>query len=280
MSSHPPPMPLKRYDLVESFNAMALAGKTNDGKRLPDPVDAKQESAFIGGFDPERLAVNAMLDATKRPPIHDSRQSSPHSRGALPSLPRPPTFVTTGIPSPQTGKQSLTMQHALNLIDTPSRSSLAPSFITSPSRPHSDPLLSPSALAYPSISVGVRSRPQLDITPNRPRAVSVPPSPLSPSTNKNTAQCSSITKTGRQCSRQVKLPSTHSHLDPTPVVYCHQHRDAMYTAQSGFYVRRKSKEDRFVEFSGKRSYSSQLTRSLTQVRLYTTIPPARYPVSA
>ncbi|OAX40337.1 hypothetical protein K503DRAFT_687731 [Rhizopogon vinicolor AM-OR11-026] len=103
-------------------------------------------------------------------------------------------------------------------------------------------------MAHPSISVGVRSRPQLDIAPNRPRATSVPPSPLSPSANKNTAQCSSMTKAGKQCSRQVKLPSTHSHIDPTPVVYCHQHRDAMYTAQTGFYVRQKGKEDRFADY--------------------------------
>ncbi|OAX40345.1 hypothetical protein K503DRAFT_798890 [Rhizopogon vinicolor AM-OR11-026] len=74
------------------------------------------------------------------------------------------------------------------------------------------------------------------------------PSPLSPSGNKNTAQCSSMTKAGKQCSRQVKLPSTHSHVDPIPVVYCRRRRDAMYTAQTGFYARQKGKEDRFVEF--------------------------------
>ncbi|KAG1748918.1 uncharacterized protein EDB91DRAFT_1111390 [Suillus paluster] len=239
MTSYPPPIPPpKRYDLVEAFDAMALAGKPNENKRLHDlpPAGENQASSFIGGFSPEKLAVNAMLDATKRPPIH-SGQSSPHSKGALPPLPKLPTFMT--MPFPQTGKQSLTMQHALNT--TMAR-------VTSPSRPQSDSLLSPGAMAHPSISATVRSRPVLDISPG-PRSASVPPSPLSPSANKNTAQCSGMTKAGKQCSRQVKLPSTHCYIDPMPVVYCHQHRDAMFTAQTGFYVRRKGKEDTFVEFS-------------------------------
>jgi hypothetical protein len=246
MASYPPvPTPPKRYDLVESFNAMALAGKPNETKRLPEsvPTNAKQESGFFAGFNVKRLAANTMLDATKRPPIH-SEHSSSHSRGA----PLPPPDVVS-MPSPQTGKQSLTMQHALNTIDTSSRLLMPPPSMISPSRPHSDSLLSPGVMAHPSISVGVRSRPRLDITPNRPRAASVPPSPSSFSANKNTTQCSGITKSEKQCSRQVKLPSTHSHIDPIPVVYCHQHRDAMYSAQTGFYVRQKGKEDRFVEFS-------------------------------
>jgi len=248
MASYPPPIPPKRYDLIESFDALALAGKPNESKPPPEPVDAKQGKSFIGGFDAERFAVNTMLDATRRPPIYTGH-SSPHSSRPLPPLPMPPAFVT--MPSPQTGKHSLTMQHALNTIDT-SRPPLAPPFITSSSRPHTDPLLAPGPMAHQSISVGVRSRPPLDITPNRPRAASVPPSPSSPSANKNTAQCSSMTKAGKQCSRQVKLPSTHCRLDPTPVAYCHQHRDATYSAQIGFYIRQKGKEDRFVEFSSER----------------------------
>lgn len=223
---------------------MALAGKSNESKPLPDlpPANGKQASGFVGGFHPEKLAVNALLDATKRQPIL-SGQSTPNSKGVLPPLPKPPTF-TVAMPSPQTGKQSLTMQHALN--DT-----MALPDIASSSRPHSDNFLSPGIIAHPSISVGMRPRPALDTKPqSRPRAVSVPPSPLSPSATKNTTQCSSMTKLGKQCSRQVKLPSTHSHVDPIPVVYCHQHRDAMFRAQTGFYVRRKGMADTFVEFSG------------------------------
>lgn len=243
MTSYPPPIPPKRYDLVQAFDAMALAGKSNESKRLPDPLPAngKQASSFIGGFSPDKLAVNSLLDAAKRQPIH-SGQSSPNSKGVLPPLPKPPTFAVA-IPSPQTGKQSLTMQHALNTMPLP--------VIASPSRPHSDSLLSPGIMAHPSISMGMRSRPTLDITPDsRPRATSVPPSPLSPSAIKNTTQCSSMTKLGKRCSRQVKLPSTHSRIDPIPVVYCHQHRDAMFHAQTGFYVRQKGMADTFVEFSG------------------------------
>jgi len=244
MTSYPPPIPPNRYDLVQAFDAMALGAKPTESKRLlPEPV-AKQESSFIGGFNPELLAANTILDATKRPPIHTAQL--PSLSKPLPPLPKPPAFMTT--PSPQTGKQSLTMRHALNTIDTPSRPPLAPPFITSQSR-HSDSHLSLGAMAHPSISTGVRPRPQPDIAPNRPRAASVPLSPLSPSANKNIAQCNSTTKAGKQCSRKVKLPSTHSHIDPIPVVYCHQHRDTTYAAQTGFYVRRKDKEDTFVEFS-------------------------------
>jgi hypothetical protein len=245
MTSYPPPIPLasKRYDLVQAFDAMALAGKSNESKPLPDlpPANGKQASSFVGGFNPEKLAVNALLDATKRQPIH-SGQSTSNSKGVLPSLPKPPTFAVTMPPS-QTGKPSLTMQHALN--------TMAPPVIASPSRPHPDSFLSPGIMAHTSISVGMRSRPALDTTPqSRPRAVSVPLSPLSPSATKNTTQCSSMTKLGKRCSRQVKLPSTHSYIDPIPVVYCHQHRDAMFHAQTGFYVRRKGMADTFVEFSG------------------------------
>ncbi|KAG2752066.1 hypothetical protein P692DRAFT_20830268 [Suillus brevipes Sb2] len=259
MTSYPPPIPLasKRYDLVQAFDAMALAGKSNESKPLPDlpPANGKQASSFVGGFNPEKLAVNALLDATKRQPIH-SGQSTSNSKGVLPSLPKPPTFAVTMPPS-QTGKPSLTMQHALN--------TMAPPVIASPSRPHPDSFLSPGIMAHTSISVGMRSRPALDTTPqSRPRAVSVPLSPLSPSATKNTTQCSSMTKLGKRCSRQVKLPSTHSYIDPIPVVYCHQHRDAMFHAQTGFYVRRKGMADTFVEFS---DHISQYLQRDTQLAL-------------
>ncbi|KAG1868800.1 hypothetical protein C8R48DRAFT_701426 [Suillus tomentosus] len=257
MNSYPSQIPQKRYDLVQAFDAMALAGKPNESKRLPDPLPANgnRASSFIGGFSPERLAVNALLDATKRQPTH-SGQSSPNSKGILPPLPMPPTFVVA-IPSPQTGKQSLTMQHALNTKPLP--------VITPPSHPHSDSLRPPDIMAYPSISVGMRSRPALDITPkSRPRAISVPLSPSSSSATKNTTQCSSMTKLGKRCSRQVKLPSTHSHIDPIPVVYCHQHRDAMFHAQTGFYVRQKGMADTFVEFS---DYIPQYLQRDTQLAL-------------
>ncbi|KAG2075881.1 hypothetical protein BDR04DRAFT_1090645 [Suillus decipiens] len=251
MTSYTPPVPPKRYDLVQAFDAMALAGKSKESKRPPDslPANGNQASSFIGGFSPEKLAVNALLDATKQQPTHNR----PSSTSVLPPLPKPPTFVVA-MPSPHSGKHSLTMQHALDTMAPPV-----------PSRPHPDSLISPGIMAHPSISVGMRPRPALDITPkSRPRAVSVPPSPLSPSAIKNTTQCSSMTKLGKQCSRQVKLPSTHSHIDPIPVVYCHQHRDAMFHAQTGFYVRQKGMADTFVEFS---DYIPQYLQRDTQLAL-------------
>lgn len=257
MTSYAPLIPPKRYDLVEAFDAMALAGKSNESKRLPDPLppNGNRASSFIGGFNPEKLAANALLDATKRQPIHNG-QPIPSSKGVSSPLQNPPTFVVT-MPSPRSGKQSLTMQHALN--------TMAPPVNSSPSCPHSDSFLSPGIMAHPSISVGMRPRPTLDVTPkSRPRAASLPPSPLSPPVFKNTTQCSSMTKLGKQCSRQVKLPSTHSHIDPIPVVYCHQHRDAMFHAQTGFYVRRKGMADTFVEFS---DYIPQYLQRDTQLAL-------------
>ncbi|KAH7889992.1 hypothetical protein F5I97DRAFT_1800626 [Phlebopus sp. FC_14] len=141
------------------------------------------------------------------------------------------------------------MQHALASLgsETPTKRTRAPPLVPPPARP----LLSPAAMAEPSISAAGPARPALNATPSRPRAASSPPSSDSSTslTGKNTLQCGSMTKAGKQCLRQVRLPSTHSYLDPVPVLYCHQHREAMITAQTGFYVRRKGLADRFVEFS-------------------------------
>ncbi|KIJ63261.1 hypothetical protein HYDPIDRAFT_92638 [Hydnomerulius pinastri MD-312] len=148
---------------------------------------------------------------------------------------------------------------------TPTKLGLAPPFATPPPRPNSDSLLSPAAMAQPSISAsGGPSLPALNVTPSRPRASSVPPSPATSTPGKNTVQCRSMTKAGKQCSRQIKLPSTHSYLDPTPALYCHQHKDAMFTAQTGFYVRRSGHADRFVEFS---HYIPQYLQRDTQLAL-------------
>ncbi|KAF8120951.1 hypothetical protein EV363DRAFT_1406710 [Boletus edulis] len=138
------------------------------------------------------------------------------------------------------------MQYALGSMRpvTPTKPALAPPFVTVPPRPRSDPIVSPKAASRPSLSAVTGST--LRVTPSRPRAVSVP---ATSSPGRNTTQCGGTTKTGKQCSRQVKLPATHSHLDPTPVLYCHQHKEFMITAQNGFYVRNAGNPDRFVEFS-------------------------------
>jgi len=69
------------------------------------------------------------------------------------------------------------------------------------------------------------SRPPLDIIPsNRPRIAYVPPSPSSPSSNKNTAQCSSMTKAGRS------TPARSSFLQHTAALTQHLSRIAISTA--------------------------------------------------
>ncbi|KAF8556949.1 hypothetical protein OG21DRAFT_1436234 [Imleria badia] len=253
--------PPKRYDLVESFDALALAGKKPAEKKLPDlpePIrKADHQNTFVGGFSPERLALNAALDSHRRPPLvpplpavnRDSRKAPPPEAKSPPAPPLKQISMPIQMPVPQPGKQSLTMQYVLKSLrtDTPTKPALAPPFVTVPPRPHSDSIVSPKA-AKPSQSAGP-SQPTINVTPSRPRAVSVPPSPATSSPGKNTAQCSGMTKAGKQCSRQVKLPATHSHLDPTPVLYCHQHKEVMITAQTGFYVRKAASADRFVEFS-------------------------------
>ncbi|KAG6379199.1 hypothetical protein JVT61DRAFT_11643 [Boletus reticuloceps] len=236
----PLPVPPKRYDLVESFDALALAGKKPIEKKLPDPPPPGRQpghqNSFVGGFSPEVLALNAALDSHRRPPL---------------VIVSPPSAISMPIPMPvpQASKHSLTMQYALGSMrpDTPTKSALAPPFVTVPPRPRSDPIVSPKAASkLPLSAVTGPSQPTLSVTPSRPRAVSVP-ARYSP--RRNTTQCGGTTKTGKQCSRQVKLPATHSHLDPTPVLYCHQHKEVMITAQTGFYVRNAGNPDRFVEFS-------------------------------
>lgn len=258
-----PPVPPKRYDLVESFDALALAGKKPTEKKLPDPPGPDNHSTFVGGFSPELLAWNAALDSHRRPPLvpphHLNARSAPPPEAKPPPVP-PSKLISMPIPMPvpQPGNQSLTMHYALKSLrtDTPTKPTLAPPFVTVPMRPRSDPIVSPKAARPPQSAVTGPSQPTLNVTPRRPRAVSVPPSPTTSSPGRNTVQCSGMTKAGKQCCRQVKLPATHSHLDPTPVLYCHQHREATITAQTGFYVRKAGNPDRFIEFSRMRNFRS------------------------
>ncbi|KAF9228727.1 hypothetical protein BS17DRAFT_772413 [Gyrodon lividus] len=266
--NRPLPALPKRYDLVESFNALAVAGKEDDGKKLPDPPvsNPDHDSSFIGGFSPERLALNALLDSHRRPPLMPPAVSG---RAAVPAPPlrTPSRSPFISMPIPEVSKQSLTMQHALNSMgpNTPAKAALALPLVTPPSRPHSGPLLSPTAMAQPSISASSGPpHPVLNVTPSRPRASSVPPSPAISSPRSSTTQCSGMTKAGKQCSRQVRLPPVHCHLDPIPALYCHQHKEVMITAQTGFYVRRPGQADRFVEFG---DYIPRYLQTDTQLAL-------------
>jgi hypothetical protein len=283
--NRPLPAPPKRYDLVESFDALALAGKKPTEKKLPGPAppgplsQPDHQSTFVGGFSSELLAVNAALDSRRRPPLQVVPPPSVvNARTAAPPEVKAPTVppskqIPMPIPmhAPQAGKRSLTMQYALKFLrrDTPTKPALAPPFVTVPPRPHSE---SPKATSKPPLSaVTGPSQPPLNVTPSRPRAASVPPSPATSSPGKTTSQCSGMTKAGKQCSRQVKLPATHSHLDPTPVLYCHQHKEVMITAQTGFYVRKAGNVDRFVEFSRMRTLEVKKGdgRLISFRRLYT-----------
>lgn len=248
--SKPLPAPPRRFDLVESFDALALAGKKPIiDKKLPDPPRLINQPAntFVGGFNPESSVA---LVSRPRPPPGNAARAAPPPEARAASKP-----IVMPMPVPQTGKQSLTMQYALKSLrlDTPMKPALAPPFVTVPPRPHSDSIMSPKAGSRPPLSAVTGAHPTINVNPSRPRAVSVPLSPATSSLGKNTAQCSGMTKAGKQCSRQVKLPPTHSHLDPTPVLYCHQHKEVMISAQTGFYVRKVGNPDRFVEFSRMRT---------------------------
>ena len=248
------PAPPKRYDLVESFDALALANKRPTENKLPAPpgpvTQPDHQSTFVGGLSPELLAFNAALDIHRRPPlVPPSPAVNRNTRTAAPPEANPPPVppskqIPNPIPmyAPQAGKRCWMMQYALKFLrrDTP----------TKPPRPRSDSIVSPKTVSKPPLSaVSGPTQPAINVTPSRPRAALVPPSPATSSPGKNTTQCSGMTKAGKQCARQVRPPATHSRLDPMPVLYCYQHKEVMITAQTGFYVRKAGNADRFVEFS-------------------------------
>ena len=65
--NRPLPAPPKRFDLVESFDALALAGKKTHWGEAPRSAWAYQSTRpseyFVGGLSPELLALNAALDS-------------------------------------------------------------------------------------------------------------------------------------------------------------------------------------------------------------------------
>ncbi|KAI6007840.1 hypothetical protein EDC04DRAFT_2781012 [Pisolithus marmoratus] len=145
--------PSRSRDLVESFNALALAGKTDKGpeKILPivplsssralsenAPVlvlsatsdhgddgkhhrrrfsDGKLKEKVIGGFEPVLLAVNKVMDSVRR-------SSSPN--GKVVSGPHPNTPGSIPRPSPQTEQRSRTMQHAFQMMGSPNEPKMTP----------------------------------------------------------------------------------------------------------------------------------------------------------
>ncbi|KAI6009392.1 hypothetical protein F5J12DRAFT_823253 [Pisolithus orientalis] len=134
---HQSSKPSRNRDLVESFNALALAEKSDKGpgkiltdaplsssRALSENVpalnlsatadygddqkhrsrwfsDGKSKKRLIGSFEPVLHAVNKVMDSVRRP-------SSPYPNTPGP-MPRP---------RPQTEQRSRTMQHALQMIDS------------------------------------------------------------------------------------------------------------------------------------------------------------------
>ena len=248
----------KSYDLVENFNALNLAGRNPTGKKLPDPPglvsQPDHESTFVGTLGPELPAFYAAPDSHRRPLAPRPLAVNRNGRTAAPPQakvpPVPPSKQIT-IPIPmhaQVGKSTLTVQFALMSLG-PDKPALAP-LINVPPRPRSDSFVSPKAASKPPLNAAPGpTQPTLNVTPSRPRAVSGPSSPAKSSPGKTTAQCSGTTHAGKQCARRLKLPATHPHPDPTPVLFCHQHK-ARITGQTGFYPRGAGCADKFVTFSG------------------------------
>ncbi|VDC07825.1 unnamed protein product [Peniophora sp. CBMAI 1063] len=254
-------------DLVESFDALALAGKSRSPP-APPPKERKpsyppngiyaqmpqpqpqgsypyptHSTPFIGGFA-------ATMPTTPRPrPASGPPATTQHG---LPPLPRPPSMPR---PSPQSGP-SLTMQHALG-SPSPHRPHLAPPLPTHIQRPNSDsavPTTTDVIDLTGSPSTPIKSKKHTAQTPQPPklarpihkRANSEPPSPVvvvgSPGKNKDgdAVQCAGMTAAGARCRKMVK---TASGVDGD--VFCHQHEKKM-REPSGFYDRKTGKT--FVKF--------------------------------
>ena len=247
------PTPPMLSGLVRRLDALALADKSPVEKKLPKPpgpinfTQPDHQDAFIGGFSPELLALNPALDHHRRPPpLPAALQEAKAPPVPLNRVPMP-----IPMPVPQTGKKSLTKQHALKSLDpnTRTKRELAPPFVIVPPRPQPE---CARVAPKPALTVVTRlSQTMFNLSPTRPHSASFP------SFRRNTIQCNGTTKAGKHCRRQVKLPATHFHLDPTPVLYCHQHKKTMITAQTGFYVRKAGNIDKFVEFSRMRTSEIQ-----------------------
>lgn len=247
----------KRYDLVESFDAMALSGGQRDPSARPNDIVIRRkipskESGFVGGFSPRlNVAGGGPAYTTpkgwKSPPFRRSSSSNDEpsrpftfSTAILSPSPLP---KTPEISVPNGQQQSLTMQYALR---TPTRPGLMPpSGSNIPfSRPQSD-----SALLPPPPITSASPKPGLDVTPKRRRAASSPPSPSTTPSKSGTVQCSGVTKAGRQCARQVKAAPALSNVHPDAQIerFCHQHSKELLQVP-GFYSHRVANE--YISFLG------------------------------
>jgi len=167
------------------------------------------------------------------------------------------------MPIPYGSTQSLTMQHAL--LGTPPSfrppdMRLDPNAYT-PFRPNSSPNV-PQHTSMPVASGGgptSASPAKPTKKPARQRSNSTPPSPLdaNASSNLNQTQCSGITKTGKRCTRQVKVSnlalSNVFKDDQSIERFCFQHVKEL-KIPTGFYARRKddaTTSSKWIAFDGK-----------------------------
>ncbi|KAI6036927.1 hypothetical protein PISMIDRAFT_685748 [Pisolithus microcarpus 441] len=200
--NHPrqPSKPSRNRDLVESFDALALAEKADKGseKILPSgPLsssralsenasalvfsatrdngdegkhhcrrfsDSKLKEKFLGGFEPVLVAVHKVMDSVRRP-------SSPN--GKVASAPHPNTSGSMPWSRPHTEQRSRTMQHALQM----SSSQNQPKTTLQP--PQSPPFVTPlePKRNAPAVSTVYSPQPKPDtLTPHGQKRRFVTPS--------------------------------------------------------------------------------------------------------
>ncbi|THH21089.1 hypothetical protein EW146_g381 [Bondarzewia mesenterica] len=250
MSRHQP-IPIKRpsintsntndssRDLVESFDALALAGRrkpsTSTGPRRSGEQNIPHAGAFIGGFNPGFIPPPGIIYPQSEPVRTDpvlfsghitvkSHPDIPHGSsdltrlGRVPPLPHPPAPLS--MPTPQHGPRiSRTMQYATMGIapsPPPSISTPAPTPPATLTKPHSDPIV-PTSIASSSRTP---QRPRVSTPEQVRRTASEPLSPVSTSSTpgRELEQCSGITLAGKRCTRKAKK---NPYQDK---VYCHQHK--------------------------------------------------------
>ena len=242
-------------NFIESFNALSFTGKKSpDASSNPTPkADDTEHSAprpsqrtsypgsFVGGF-PEAHPL-----PSPPPPW------PPHTPHAA-MIPPPPVMYDR-MPMPR--HTSLTMQHAMAgspLPDTPPPPppAAAQRLDADPSNPRAEPGFNfPRPDSVPSPFVPPREGPRTPQPPKvqppqtRPRAQSLPPSPISTDGNGEKRQCSGMTAAGKQCRNRVKPSGPQEHTDGD--VFCRIHANKM-GEPTGFYDRKTGQT--FIKFSG------------------------------
>jgi len=192
------------------FDGLSVSGPTT-------PAAGRVKTDFIGGFN---------LASASTPTLNSS--SGPQTM-PVPHLP------------PQ-GKQSLTMQMALN-----------PNYLTRPG--YDEPVTSPlpprtpkkpprrySSSSCPAVSATINSV----SSPTNNHSASTP---STPSSKHNQVQCAGITKAGKRCTRQVKMSfaGDNGNSDEESVPrFCYQHTDEVLSP-TGYYAK---KTGNWVSFEG------------------------------